>query len=316
MADTPESAITTPATDEAVVSDLPLVAAWSVTDEYPLAYWCLHLWKGATLVHTWTGTTETSQSIGSTYLDDDSDYSLDLLVRTGSGRESALIERTFETDYNAPTVPAASAEFDADTLAVSVMAQAGETGALPATDHLELERIDSYEGVTTAEIVTDALSESSVYVDPLPRLGQDVTYRIRAVAANGAYSYVDVVVDTTGHSAALNFGAGYATMLPLKWDGQESHDSEDDSVSHVFAGRPQPVLYSGEHVFEDFRASAMLAEDADRTTLRELRAWHGPWVYRGAFGSRVNVKVGRIGGSRNAEESEMSVVSLDLSGVE
>jgi hypothetical protein len=317
VADLPECAITAPAVDEEVEADLPVVVEWSYSDDYMQAYWLLHLYDADdNLLGTWTGTTELEQSISADYLEDDAEFTLDLMVRSGTGFESTLVERTFATDYEAPTVPTVQATFNPDTLLTMILVQNGATGALPATDHLELVRLETFDDVTETTVLANLFTSGSTMVDYLPRLDQNVIYRARAVAANGAYSYADAVVATkSGGGAAVNFGDGDAQLLRLRWSGQRGQDSTDDSEAFVFAGRELPVLYSGEHTTESVRASATVFDDASRTTMRALRVWRRACVYREPDGYRARVKVSRLGNTRGSVPGATDI-TVDLLVVE
>jgi hypothetical protein len=319
MAALPTVAITSPAADGATVTTLPLTVGFSYSNAYVQASWVMSLYAGdGMLIHAWAGTTETSQAIPRTYLSDDASYSIELVVTASTGFSCAAVIRLFSTDYVSPTAPSASATFDPIALAVSIIATAGETGALPATDHLELVRIDSFEGDTSTDVLTALLPQSTVYMDPVPRLGQaSVKYQILAVAASGVFSYLEVEVDTSGLGvAALNYSSGLASMIPLQWDGSESEKSRDDSEAYQFEGREKPVLYEGSHSLESLSVSATLMDDEYRTALRQLRKNRARCVYRSAYGLREFVKVDDIGADRGGDSDDVSGVQLSMTVVE
>jgi len=316
LADNPACNITTPAADDTTVTDAPLVAAWSYMDEFAQAGWTLRLLDagGATL-KTWTGTTETSQSIPIADLPDDSSYSLALEVRSGSGF-TATATRTFDTDYFGPTAPTIAATFDPVNLSASITAAAGATGGLPATNHLVLLRIDSHLGVTDTVILADPFTGGSYLTDFVPRLDQTVTYRVLAVAANGAYSSADAQIQTPANGAvALNFGAGYAQLLTLQWDAQVGRDREDDSETFTFAGRPDPVTYTGEHTKEVISVSATILDATNAAALEALGEWRRTCTYRQPGGRRMHIKVKKIGDKLGGTTDSFEA-SLDLLKVE
>jgi hypothetical protein len=185
-----------------------------------------------------------------------------------------------------------------------------------AANHLALFRIDSYRGVTETTILADPLVNGSTIIDYLPRLGQDVIYRLLAVAANGAYSYADAVVDTESHGTyALNFGEGFAELLRLQWDAQASRNRANDSEIFTFAGRPDPVQYSGEHVSKSINVSATILDEEDRPALEALGEWTRACTYRQPNGYRVHVNVNGISDG-DPEEPGATPVSVDLTVVE
>jgi hypothetical protein len=316
LADQPACNITTPATDGTTVTDAPLAVAWSYTDEFAQAGWALQLLSaGGAVLKTWTGATETSKSIPAADLPDDSSYSLALEVRSGSGFTAAAT-RTFGTDYAGPTAPTIAATFDPVALSASIIAAAGETGALPATDHLVLLRIDSHLGVTEQVTLADPFTSGSYLTDYVPRLDQTVTYRVLAVAANGAYSLAEAQISTPANGAvALNFGEGYAQLLILQWDAQVGRDREDDSETFVFAGRPDPVTYAGEHTKEVLSVTATVLDATNAAALEALGLWHRACTYRQPGGRRIHVKVQKIGDSLG-EAPGATGASLSLLKVE
>ena len=370
LADTPAANITTPATDATVVVDVPLVVAWSYTDEFAQAGWDLGLYKSGVLVNSWSGTTETSQSIGAAYLEDDASFSLSLTVRSGSGFE-ATATRLFTTDYLAPLVPQVSAVWDPVTLSASVVpfaianpaawtAEVGyalgakvtgsskvyvcttagtsdydeptwpasgtvadgtvvwtyESVLFPATDHLALQRLDTFDGVTYTEVLADPVTAGTTIIDRTPRLGQNVTWRALAVAANGAYSTADAIVNTVaGGYYAVNFGDGDAELLKMRFNHGLGHSSSDDSETLTFAGRDLPVVYAGEHVSESVSLSATVMDDTSRAAMRTLRAWKKACVYRERDGYRANVKVTSVD-DRPGQFKGHTEISLDMTVVE
>lgn len=315
LANQPQAAITTPGSDSTVVADVPLTVAWNYTDAFAQAGYELRLSRAGVLVGTWTGTTATSQAIGAAYLLDDSAFSLELTVRSASGF-SVTTTRTFTTNYVAPTPPTVYAEFDPATLAVMVTASAGTVGALPATDHLVLHRLDTFDGTTTTAVIADPLAPGSVVTDRTPRLGQDVTYRVLALAANGAYSTTDVTVRTTASGYyALNFGDGAASLLKMRFNHDVAHSSTDDSEVLTFADRALPVVYAGEHVSETISLSAVVMDDASRAAMRALRSWRRAATYRERDGYRARVKVESVS-DKPGPSRGTTAISISMTVVE
>lgn len=316
LADTPACHFTMPPIDGTVVVDLPIPVAWDYADEFPQAGWTLRLLDaiGATL-RTWTGTTQTAVSITGAVLTDDSDFGLALEVRSGSGF-IGVATRTFRTDFLTPTVPLVTAAFDPATLSVEVVATAGATGDLPPTDRLVLLRIDGHDGVTDSEVLADPLPEGSVLLDYVPRLDATVTYRVQAVASNGAFSCADAQVTTASNGAvAINFGPGGARLLTLQWDATLGRDLQDDSEAFVFAGRPAPVVFAGEHTRESLSVAGTLLDAGNRAALDALGAWRQTCTYRQPGGRRIHVKVQKIAEGLGQAPGASSA-SLDLLWVE
>jgi len=314
LAANPQCNVTTPATDGTAITDVPLVASWSYTDTYTQAGWTLQLYKAGELVNTWTGTTETSCSIPLAYLPNTNSYSLTLTVRSGSGF-TATANRTFVTAYVPPTVPTVSATFNAGTLSVAVYAFAGATGTKPATDHLSLLRIDSYEGTADTVVLADPLTPGATLIDRVPRLGQDVTYRVAAVAANGAYSTTDKVVSTVVAGwVAINFGDGLSSLLRVRRNPSRSISASDDSEVLTFAGRKKPVVYTGEHtILKHSLTATVFDSDDELTAFHLLESWRGATTLRDPFGLRTHIK---WTGLSETDGGGIHTVKLKLDGTE
>jgi len=291
LADEPQATITTPAVDATVVTDVPLVVAWTYTDALPQSSFALALYRDGLLVHTWTGTSGTAQSIPVQYLTNDSSFSVSLMVRNAAGFEATVV-RTFSTDYVAPTVPEVYATWDVDMLAAQVVGYEGELGALPMTDHLALWRLDTADdGTVETEVLADPYTNASTFIDYVPRLNQSVTYRCVAFAANGAYSYADVAVTTTANGYfAVNFGDGDGDLLRLKWNPKRTLKASDDSEVMTFAGRELPVVYAGEHTAHEVSFAVATTAVSDIVKFRQLKAWRRATVWRDIHGQRMNVK--------------------------
>jgi hypothetical protein len=314
LADTPQAAITTPATDATVVTATPLGVEWSYTDEFAQAGWTLRLYEGEVLKGTWAGTTETSQSVAASFLSDAGSFSLVLEARSGSGF-TVTAERDFTTDYDPPTVPEVYASFDEDTLAVTVSVVAGATGALPPTDHLEIWRVETSDGASETSIVVDDAESGSLVTDRTPRLGQGVTYRGVAFASNGAYSTADIVIDTSSSGRfAVNFGDGDGELVVLAENPARLRPATDDSETLVFAGRSRPVVYTGEHTLQTIEFSADTRDAATLTALASLAQWRKAAVWRACDGERQRVKVTRI--AATDDHSAVTRVALSMTVVE
>ena len=123
----PSVSITTPGIDGATVSELPLIARWTVDDSTGVAEQQLRLYEDGALVHTAQLSTDArSYEFGdSTYrLDNKTDYSIGLAVRGGSTL-STTEARDFSTDFAQPEAPEGLLSIDHGDLSVSIEVQAG-----------------------------------------------------------------------------------------------------------------------------------------------------------------------------------------------
>lgn len=300
----PQCNITTPATDETDVTGLPLTVAWTYTDGLAQAGWTLRL-VGSGANETYSGTTETSCLIPPQFLETGESYTLTLTVRSGSGYTGTCV-RTFDAAYNAPTVPVVSAAFDTATLATVINAGVGVQGDNPATDHLALYRTDAYDGISSTVELLNPLTPGSNFSDYTPRLGQDVSYRVMAVDASGGWAYADSIVDTTpiNNASAFNFGAGFAQSCVLSEDAEISLGASNDSKAMTFAGRTDPALFEGSHIFYKPSFSAVVRDDPakEADVYRLQRYCNSKIVFRDPMGYRCNaladVSIRRSPGAR------------------
>ena len=305
LAAAPLANITTPVSDESEVADIPLTVAWDYTDDFAQVAWDLVLSKDGSTVKAYFGTTEQTCAITSEYLVNSTDYDLSLTVYSGSGL-SGTARRSFATNYLAPSVPNVSAVFDLDTLSAYITGLNGaDASGIPATNHLSLVRIETFHGTTETEVLLDPIPSGSTFIDYTPRLGQDVIYRVMAAASNGAYSYTDATLDTssTHQASAFNFGAGYANVCVMADDAEVSLQASDDSAEMIFAGRPDPVLYEGEHTFVKPSFSASIKDAEKEAAVYALQDNGGrKIVFRDPIGYRCNahatVNIDRSPGSR------------------
>ena len=143
VAEPPSVSITSPGTDGAVVADLPLAVAWTVSDATGVAAQLLEVVgdDGATLHAARLDGSARSYELGaSTYLLSNlTDYSLRLTVTGGSTLQSTA-ERQFSVSFAEPSAPGVDAEIDETDMSVSLTVHAGPSSTeagevVPVAEH-------------------------------------------------------------------------------------------------------------------------------------------------------------------------------------
>ena len=288
LAAEPQVTVTTPA-DAGTVEELPITVEFTYTADFAMAGWAAELYdEDSVLLGTWSGTTGTSFELTGIVPSNNAGHLLRLTVRSGSGYQTT-VDRTFETGYEEPPAPGLEAEFDRDTYVVTIAGEAAEDDPeLPATDHLALIKIETFDGVATTITLADPFQDGATYTDRTPRLDQDVVYRLLAVAENGAVSYDEAVVATrSGGFCVINFGESDDQLLLVEWNHQPEHQPTDDSESFLFTSREKPVTYEGEHSIERVSTSAISFEDNAQQQARAFNAWKRSAWFREPGGFRM-----------------------------
>lgn len=143
VAEPPSVAITSPGTDGAVVADLPLEAAWTVSDSTGVAAQTLTLYDASgRAIHTaqLAGSARSYELGPSTYmLTNSAGYTLRLDV-TGGSSLTASEERDFRTSFAEPSAPTVDAEVDESDMSVELTVHAGPSsteagGRVTVADH-------------------------------------------------------------------------------------------------------------------------------------------------------------------------------------
>ena len=294
----PTVVIDSPATDGAVVDALPLVVAWSVTDD-----------TGTTSAQRVTITDErgaivyanASVPAGVTSLTltaadlptiaNETAYIVRVNVTGGSGLNAAA-SREFATDWAAPALPTATVTNDPETMGVNVTVFEGTGEGLPATASLIVTRIDPA-GVTW--VVADGMASGDTAVDPLPPLGVTYAYRVTAVTETGATSSIEMTNVMESRAWVFNFGDGAAEVLTMVGNPKASYSLDQGGEAYHFAdggaGDGLPVWYGTTDRDENGTLSfdTVLWQETDR--LRELcRRNPVAWI-RDPFGHRWRAHV-------------------------
>lgn len=292
VAEPPSVAITSPATDGATVTDLPLVVAWVADDQTGVASQELRLLDadGAAL-HTarLDGSARSYTLDASTYLLSNlSDYTLRLTVTGGSTLQTTA-ERDFATEWTPPAEPAVDAEVDGEDMSVGLTVHAGEgADGVPPTVSLTVRRVNADGSLW---VVGDGLADGETVVDPLPPLNTPVDYIVTAASAAGAVSELRVTVSLESLVAAFNFGSAAGECELARLDPDWSHDVERSGTLYHFAdggeGGGLPVAYGGQDV-DAARSMGFTLLDPDQLRrLQDLARRYFVCWYRDPYGGRA-----------------------------
>ena len=165
----PSVSITTPGIDGATVSELPLVARWSVDDSTGVAEQQLRLYEDGALVHAAQLSTDArSYEFGdATYrLDNKTDYSIELTVRGGSTL-SVTETRDFATDFAQPEAPEGLLSIDHGDLSASIEVHAGPS----QSDEGNPVEVVGREGVAMSGLTVYGNTRQNLWVNPSGSVG-------------------------------------------------------------------------------------------------------------------------------------------------
>lgn len=328
VATPPAVTITYPATDDALVSSLPLTVSWQAFSLYEIVEVSVAVLRAdgtSAGIQTVAGGTALTISPGMFDISDSHQYSLvvtatDSLGYTGSGTV------TIQVSFIPPALPAVRIQPDEDALccylwctesseSVRVSAKAGafkageglltseaglkwKTQGHPATDHFEVWREDTS---GTLELVATGIHAQDMVVDPTPPLNAWYRYRVDALSPDGERSsrWVEAYIDS--HDAiALNYGAGFALQATLLYDLDAGTSAQKAGESYQFAGAGAsarwegaelPFFYPGPAASGEASVSGVVMSlEAARSWLRAFRTG-GTALYRTLFGERRHVAV-------------------------
>lgn len=292
----PSVAVTSPATDGAVLDQLPVTVSWSAVDATGVASQVLRLYDSqGMLLRTWqlAGDVTSLDLDRSTYfLANQQSYSVTVTVSAGSTLQASAT-RSFDIDYVGPAVPTADVWWDESALSCAVTVGDGEDegGTLPDPDNFYVVRVmpDGSE-----HLVAEGLDSSQQALDPLPPLGVAFQYRVVAVAESGVETALVVDVRHDTNAWALGFGQGVAETVLLVADPSASVSWEHDGESYHFAdgtGDGLPLWYGTEALDVSHTwsfAIPMKWADVAESAQRLFRRFPTCWV-RDPFGHRWHV---------------------------
>lgn len=240
----PSVVITSPATDGAIVTTMPVTISWTVTDSTGVSAQKLSISDGTgNVLYTATPAADV-RSVSITAVDvalaTDASYSISILASGGSGL-SNTVERVFEARWIPPSEPSASVTSGSGgSASIEVTFGTGDVETISA----DVVRVNS-DGTSWA--VAKNMSNGESCIDPLPPLGVPVEYRVIASAATGATTAVSFSMVFGSGEWVFNFGQGAQEFMSLNYNPEASYSLEQGGASYHFAdggaGGGRPVWY-------------------------------------------------------------------------
>lgn len=316
-------AITSPATDAAVVELLPINFEWSAQDA-----------TGITSVTVSVRDSSSNAILGSATLPGDArrwtvwdiglqnggSYVFEVSVAAGSGLTSTA-SRKFAVKWAAPMPPMLRMEHwddfsivatvgfvqsdvspvrsggmvaklvDAETISLRGHASYSNHGlrlrsSVPKTVSASVSRVY---GGEVAQLAS-SLSDGQSVIDRLPPLNSEFFYRVAAFAANGATDFVDIpALVGSGGAMAFNFGQAAERAFCPKLDIETTASFERSAEGFHFAdgGSMLPAFYAIDEYDEERGYSfSIVGEEDYRSYVSDVvKEWCG-WV-RGVHGERM-----------------------------
>lgn len=298
VAEPPLVAITSPASDGATVTDLPLVVTWEADDQTGVASQQLTLLDAdGTALHTarLDGAARSYTLDASTYLLSNlTNYSLRLTV-TGGSTLQEIATRDFATEWTPPAEPVVAYEVDGEGLSVELTVSAGEgSDGVPPTVSLTVQRVNAEGSMWT---VGDGLAGGETVIDRLPPINEVTDYVVTAHSEAGATSETRVSVAVLSTGWAYNFGVDASRCVLLSDDQKWSASPRRSYELYDFADGGEngglPVAYEAEVLSCSGSQSFSLLDEPDKA--REL--WEIAremsvvgWV-RSPFGTRQRAAI-------------------------
>lgn len=272
----PQAHFTSPASEGAEVTAMPLAVAWEVVDATGVSSQSLTIARSGGDARA-IAVTRDSRSASVTGLENGAAYTLTLDVRGGSGL-TVRATRTFATDWAQPAPAEGSVSYD-DLMAAHVTVRFGngaysvegtsltgpiyEDGArlrmlgtvsvdgedLVLADAPATVSVDAWRVLPdgTETLMATGLRSGQQFIDRLPPLNVAYRYRLLARAESGATaeSFVEAYADSRG-MAYLNWGVSAESAVAGGRNGRLSHKvSHGGTLYHFMDGQALPRRYGG-----------------------------------------------------------------------
>ena len=285
----PQGHFTNPATNDAVVDEMPLEVTWSATSADGVSSQYLLLDDMSAMIAYPISVAPSDRSATVRGLENHGSYRLTLTIRSGSGL-SVKVTRTFTTEWKPPAEPVASATTDS-ALAAHVMAAAGTDEDAPKTTSLDVWRVNP-DGTET--LIGSGLYSGQQVIDRLPPLNVDFSYRAVAhsemdTTSSTTYSYR---VNSDGMEA-FNFGDDASVALVLGFDAKGSSSVEHSGETFHFAlgknTQSLPTFYPDGDIDVDGSHSYVVhgAEEYNRVRGVVYTPGYGICWFRDGWGNRA-----------------------------
>lgn len=306
---TPTVTVTSPA---ATITTSQVSVGWNYFDAESTAQsaWKVDLYESATgtLLASQAGDGAASSAAFSTPLKDGSAYRADVRVRDGSGLWSDKASRSFTAAFIPPAEVKLGAEVDplsgASVLSLTPTAHDNGVTTLPAsTVTIERRFYDpETEAYGTWETLIAGASPTAILLDPTGPAHDDGEYRVTTHStAPSTYRSGTTVKPPAKDQRWLYVSGGPQFDVVCKmWANIEiSQKASRAKELHYFAGRRNPVIYTGTAAERVFSVAGILEDEAtDPNQWIRLARSGGPVLLRAPgrrmYGSLADLEITRI----------------------
>src|SRR5690625_3784912 len=287
-------------------------------DESPQAAWRLTLLVGGQVAQEHSGTGD-DRALQLRNLEDDTDYTVRLQVRSGHGLWSDAEESHFSVSYvlpQAPTIESVTWDVDLGAAVVSIDQPEWEEGHAEPSHHLLWRAI----GDGPWLLIEDAVPLGSSVTDPIPAIGDGTVnhYQVTTVSVLPSVAHSEVVslaVPTRGKGGTggwvyLNAGPGMSEVCRIRANVERSRTAGRVKSSRRYWGRDYPLPVSGRARSNEWAISARIAPDYDGAStdeeLIDLQEADGLVCYRDPLGARWYGLMGELDFSHRSITGEVS----------
>ena len=241
----PAVVITTPASDGATITAMPLSIAWTVTDGTGVSAQRVIVTdtsSGQELYNKQLASNVTSLSLSSSdlTLENGGSYGIAVRVMGGSGLITTS-NRTFGVSWTPPEVPIL-AIYEGDGQSATIEVTYDNSGI--ATTSVDVARQLPDGSLWT---VASGIADGASIIDPLPPLGVPVTYVATSSASSGATATTTFTEQFGGRDWVINFGNAAQEFMSFRVNPQAAYSLKQGGTMYHFAdggaGGGRPVWY-------------------------------------------------------------------------
>lgn len=292
----PQITITSPATDDTEVGELPLPVEWEIVDPTGVASQTLTLSnEDGTALTTLTLSTS-ARNYDLTF----NDYLLENLTRycltltvIGGSTLSTSAERWFTTDWTEPAPPDVWVE-EGEGLSAEIRFQEGEEQELedlPETSYFTVIRqlIDG-----SQHVLEDAGFDGQTVIDRLPPLNTTVYYLVTAWTETGASSTTTVEFKINTLKSVYNFGDDASIYVEAELNQEFSESPTVGGEVYHFADGGEndglPSFYGTDELDISLSHDFVILDAQAYASMREIYRNTGEGWYRCVLGHRHRVR--------------------------
>lgn len=262
---------------------------------------------GTTLIEGIDGVGAASSHILATTAEDDTTYKLTFRAQDQAGLWSDLITRTINVNYVPPAESVPTIDYDADTGVVVITltkgVDDGGVTTVPAIAATVWRRVYDPEAETFGwwEIIAENVEPDATIIDTTAPIHQDGQYRVTTYSATpSSYTPPEPAAPATFEDKWLYVSGGTNfTVVARMWANIEiGWSASRDKALYYFAGRKQPVLYTGERFEKTLNVSGLVPDGDGSAPAQWMKLAQQPGAVllrapgnRRIFGALSEVKV-------------------------